>query len=37
LKILHEYPALRNYIFERTTLWLKPTMEDKWWKRIKNN
>jgi tRNA nucleotidyltransferase/poly(A) polymerase len=29
LRILHEYPALRNYIFERTTLWLKPTMEDK--------
>jgi tRNA nucleotidyltransferase/poly(A) polymerase len=27
LKTLHEYPALRNYIFEKNTLWLKPTME----------
>jgi tRNA nucleotidyltransferase/poly(A) polymerase len=29
LRILHDFPALRNYIFEKTTLWLKPTMEDK--------
>jgi len=27
LKTLHEYPALRNYIFESGELWLKPTME----------
>jgi tRNA nucleotidyltransferase/poly(A) polymerase len=27
LKTLHEYPALRNYIFESGALWLKPTME----------
>lgn len=27
LKTLHEYPALRNYIFGKNTLWLKPTME----------
>jgi len=27
LKTLHEYPALRNYIFKDNTLWLKPTME----------
>jgi tRNA nucleotidyltransferase/poly(A) polymerase len=29
LKILNDFPSLRNYIFEKTTLWLKPTMEDK--------
>jgi hypothetical protein len=29
LKTLHEYPALRNYIFRNNTLWLKPTMENK--------
>lgn len=29
LKTLHEYPALRNYIFKDGTLWLKPTMEDR--------
>jgi tRNA nucleotidyltransferase/poly(A) polymerase len=27
LKTLHEYPALRNYIFKDNVLWLKPTME----------
>jgi len=27
LKTLHEYPALRNYIFESNILWLKPTFE----------
>ena len=27
LKYLHEFPALRNYIFRENTLWLKPTME----------
>jgi tRNA nucleotidyltransferase/poly(A) polymerase len=27
LKTLHEYPALRNYIFRNNSLWLKPTME----------
>ena len=27
LKVLHEYPALRNYIFKDSTLWLKPTFE----------
>lgn len=27
LKTLHEYPALRNYIFKDGELWLKPTME----------
>jgi tRNA nucleotidyltransferase/poly(A) polymerase len=27
LKTLHEYPALRNYIFKEGELWLKPTME----------
>ena len=27
LKTLHEYPALRNYIFKNNILWLKPTME----------
>lgn len=27
LKTLHEYPALRNYIFKNNLLWLKPTME----------
>ena len=27
LKYLHEFPALRNYIFRDNTLWLKPTME----------
>jgi tRNA nucleotidyltransferase/poly(A) polymerase len=27
LNTLHEYPALRNYIFESGALWLKPTME----------
>jgi tRNA nucleotidyltransferase/poly(A) polymerase len=29
LKTLHEYPALRNYIFKNNTLWLKPTLEEK--------
>lgn len=27
LKILNEFPTLRNYIFEKTDLWLKPTNE----------
>jgi tRNA nucleotidyltransferase/poly(A) polymerase len=27
LKTLHEYPALRNYIFKSGELWLKPTFE----------
>lgn len=27
LQTLHEYPALRNYIFKDNTLWLKPTLE----------
>jgi len=27
LLLLNEYPALRNYIFTRTNLWLKPTSE----------
>jgi len=27
LKTLHEFPALRNYIFESNILWLKPTFE----------
>ena len=27
LKTLHEFPALRNYIFKNNILWLKPTME----------
>jgi len=27
LQTLHEYPALRNYIFKNNTLWLKPTLE----------
>ncbi len=27
LKILNTFPNLRNYIFNDTTLWLKPTME----------
>jgi tRNA nucleotidyltransferase/poly(A) polymerase len=27
LKTLHEYPALRNYIFKSGDLWLKPTFE----------
>jgi len=27
LKYLHEFPALRNYIFRENSLWLKPTME----------
>jgi len=27
LRTLHEYPALRNYIFKDTKLWLKPTFE----------
>lgn len=27
LRTLHEYPALRNYIFESNILWLKPTFE----------
>jgi len=27
LKTLHEYPALRNYIFQSGELWLKPTFE----------
>lgn len=27
LKTLHEFPALRNYIFKDNILWLKPTME----------
>lgn len=27
LRTLHEYPALRNYIFKDNKLWLKPTFE----------
>jgi tRNA nucleotidyltransferase/poly(A) polymerase len=27
LRILHEYPSLRNYIFRDNKLWLKPTFE----------
>lgn len=27
LRTLNDYPKLRNYIFERTNLWLKPTFE----------
>ena len=27
LKYLHEFPALRNYVFRDNSLWLKPTME----------
>lgn len=27
LKTLHEFPALRNYVFANNILWLKPTME----------
>jgi len=27
LKTLHEFPALRNYIFKNNILWLKPTTE----------
>lgn len=27
LRTLNDYPRLRNYIFERTNLWLKPTFE----------
>lgn len=27
LEFLHEIPRLRDYIFERTNLWLKPTNE----------
>ena len=27
LKILHDYPSLRNYIFKDNKLWLKPTFE----------
>lgn len=27
LKMLHEYPSLRNYIFKESNLWLKPTFE----------
>jgi hypothetical protein len=27
LRVLHEYPALRNYIFKNNVLWLKPTLE----------
>jgi poly(A) polymerase len=27
LKILNDYPALRNYIFKENILWLKPTLE----------
>ena len=27
LRTLHEFPALRNYIFESNILWLKPTFE----------
>lgn len=27
LSILHNYPTLRNYIFKKTNLWLKPTNE----------
>ena len=29
LRILHEYPQLRNYIFRENVLWLKPTLEKK--------
>ena len=29
LKTLHEFPALRNYIFKENILWLKPTLETK--------
>ena len=31
LKYLHEFPALRNYIFRENILWLKPTMEKQWY------
>jgi poly(A) polymerase len=27
LRLLHEYPSLRNYIFANNILWLKPTFE----------
>jgi tRNA nucleotidyltransferase/poly(A) polymerase len=27
LKYLHEFPALRNYVFQDNILWLKPTLE----------
>jgi poly(A) polymerase len=27
LRVLHEYPSLRNYIFKNNVLWLKPTLE----------
>jgi poly(A) polymerase len=27
LRVLHEYPSLRNYIFANNILWLKPTFE----------
>lgn len=27
LRVLHEYPSLRNYVFANNILWLKPTME----------
>lgn len=27
LRTLNDYPRLRNYIFEKTSLWLKPTFE----------
>ena len=29
LRVLHEFPALRNYIFKENILWLKPTLETK--------
>lgn len=29
LKVLEEYPRLRDYIFTKTKLWLKPTFEKK--------
>jgi hypothetical protein len=27
LMVLHEFPKLKNYIFQDRILWLKPTME----------
>jgi tRNA nucleotidyltransferase/poly(A) polymerase len=27
LRVLHEFPKLRNYVFQDNILWLKPTME----------
>jgi hypothetical protein len=27
LRVLNDYPKLRNYIFKKNILWLKPTLE----------